>query len=83
MGAAIGVLPGSQPLEVPRSRFAPVKNLADLLVVRSQAYELGADARLRLVVPEVPQVSLSLKTVEELDRAFPDPLDLGALQALK
>ncbi len=83
MGAAIGVLPGSQPLEVPRSRFAPVKNVADLLVVRSQAYELGADARLRLVVPEVPQVSLSLKTVEELDRAFPDPLDLGALQALK
>lgn len=83
MGAAIGVLPGSQPLEVPRSRFAPVKNLADLLVVRSRAYELGEDARLRLVVPDVPQVTGSWKTVEELDRAFPEPLDLEALRALK
>jgi len=85
MGAAIGVLAGSQPLEVPRSRFAPVKNLSDLLVVRSHAYELGEDARLRLVVPELPHVNLgaAYRTVEELDRAFPEPLDLTALQALK
>lgn len=85
MGAAIGVLEGSQPLEVPRSRFAPVKNLADLLVVRSQAYALGADARLRLVAPELPQVKLGAecRTVEDLERAFPVPLDLEALQALK
>jgi UTP--glucose-1-phosphate uridylyltransferase len=41
MGAAIGSIPSSWAFQVPRSRFAPVKTTDDLLVVRSDAYELG------------------------------------------
>jgi UTP--glucose-1-phosphate uridylyltransferase len=43
MGAAIGVFEGSRALQVPRLRFAPVKSNNDLLVVRSDAYELMSD----------------------------------------
>jgi UTP--glucose-1-phosphate uridylyltransferase len=49
MGAAIAVFEGAQALRVPRSRFAPVKKNSDLLVIMSDAYELGEDFRLRLV----------------------------------
>jgi UTP--glucose-1-phosphate uridylyltransferase len=45
MGAAIGVIPGARALVVPRTRFAPVKSTADLLVVRSDFYTLGADGQ--------------------------------------
>ena len=47
MGAAIGSVPGARALHVPRSRFAPVKTTDDLLVVRSDAYELTGDGRMR------------------------------------
>lgn len=40
MGGAIGSIPGARAVQVPRSRFAPVKTTDDLLVVRSDAYEL-------------------------------------------
>jgi UTP--glucose-1-phosphate uridylyltransferase len=41
MGAAIGVFDGAAALHVPRARFAPVKTTNNLLVVRSDAYELA------------------------------------------
>jgi len=47
MGAAIGSIPGARALHVPRSRFAPVKTTDDLLVVRSDAYELTSDGQIR------------------------------------
>jgi UTP--glucose-1-phosphate uridylyltransferase len=47
MGAAIASIPGARAVRVPRSRFAPVKTTDDLLVVRSDAYELAADGQLR------------------------------------
>jgi UTP--glucose-1-phosphate uridylyltransferase len=47
MGAAIGSIPGARAVHVPRSRFAPVKTTDDLLVVRSDAYELTSDGRMR------------------------------------
>ena len=47
MGAAIGSIPGARAIHVPRSRFAPVKTTDDLLVVRSDAYELTSDGRMR------------------------------------
>jgi UTP--glucose-1-phosphate uridylyltransferase len=47
MGAAIGSIPGARALRVPRSRFAPVKTTGDLLVVRSDAYELTGDGQMR------------------------------------
>ncbi|HMP76596.1 MAG TPA: UTP--glucose-1-phosphate uridylyltransferase [Kiritimatiellia bacterium] len=48
MGAALAVLPGAKALDVPRTRFAPVKTTDDLLALWSDAYVLGADARLAL-----------------------------------
>jgi len=47
MGAAIGSIPGARAIRVPRSRFAPVKTTDDLLVVRSDAYELTSDGQMR------------------------------------
>jgi UTP--glucose-1-phosphate uridylyltransferase len=47
MGAAVGSLPGARAIHVPRSRFAPVKTTNDLLVVRSDAYELASDGQMR------------------------------------
>jgi UTP--glucose-1-phosphate uridylyltransferase len=46
MGAAIGSIPGARAVHVPRSRFAPVKTTDDLLVVRSDAYELTSDGQM-------------------------------------
>ncbi len=46
MGAAIGSIPGARPVLVPRTRFATVKTTDDLLVVRSDAYELAGDGRM-------------------------------------
>ncbi|HEY1920472.1 MAG TPA: UTP--glucose-1-phosphate uridylyltransferase [Streptosporangiaceae bacterium] len=47
MGAAIGSIPGARAVHVPRSRFIPVKTTNDLLVVRSDAYELTGDGQLK------------------------------------
>jgi UTP--glucose-1-phosphate uridylyltransferase len=48
MGAAIDVFEGAAAVRVPRTRFAPVKTTNDLLVVRSDAYELTDDWTVRL-----------------------------------
>jgi UTP--glucose-1-phosphate uridylyltransferase len=48
MGAAIGAFEGAGAVHVPRERFVPVKKTSDLLVVRSDAYRLGDDWRVRL-----------------------------------
>lgn len=57
MGAAIEVFPGARAIEVPRSRFLPVKTTNDLLVVRSDAYETDDSAR--LVPVAAPLVELA------------------------
>ncbi len=62
MGSAIECFEGSLAVEVPRSRFAPVKTTGDLLALRSDAYEVLEDGQVRLReerngVP--PDISLS------------------------
>jgi UTP--glucose-1-phosphate uridylyltransferase len=49
MGAAIECFEGAAAIQVPRNRFAPVKSTADLLSVRSDAYELDREFRLELI----------------------------------
>jgi UTP--glucose-1-phosphate uridylyltransferase len=74
MGAAIGAIAGATAVEVPRARFAPVKTTDDLLVVRSDAYELREDGELRPAFDgDGPVVTLSrhFKTVEALEARFP------------
>src|SRR3569623_29254 len=46
MGAAIGAVDGARAVCVPRTRFAPVKTTDDLLVLRSDVFRLGEDARI-------------------------------------
>src|SRR6185312_4260487 len=74
MGAAIDVFDGAAALEVTRQRFAPVKTTNDLLVVRSDAYELTDDAEMVLVRSEPPVVDLDsehYKLIRDFDAHFP------------
>jgi UTP--glucose-1-phosphate uridylyltransferase len=48
MGAAIECFEGSAAIDVPRSRFAPVKTTGDLLALRSNAYEVLENGQVRL-----------------------------------
>jgi UTP--glucose-1-phosphate uridylyltransferase len=75
MGAAVGVFEGARALRVPRARFAPVKTTSDLLVLRSDAYELTEDARLVLADARssAPLVSLDddfFKRLRDFDERF-------------
>jgi UTP--glucose-1-phosphate uridylyltransferase len=79
MGAAIEVFEGAAAVCVPRSRFAPVKQTNDLLVVRSDVYWLTPDFRLEMNpdrVGDAPDVALDsrfYKFVSDLDLRFADP----------
>ena len=48
MGAAIGEFERAGAIVVPRSRFAPVKTCADLLAIRSDAFQVTPDHRIEL-----------------------------------
>ena len=49
MGAAIGSFPEARLLEVPRTRFVPVKTTDDLMLLRSDVYRLGEEFRVEPV----------------------------------
>ena len=74
MGAAIEVFEGATTIEVGRDRFVPVKTTNDLLVLRSDCYELDDDAVLEQVAEEVPFVDLgqAYKLVGGFEERFPD-----------
>jgi UTP--glucose-1-phosphate uridylyltransferase len=46
MGAAIGSFPGASLLQVPRTRFVPVKTNDDLLLLRSDVFRLADEFRI-------------------------------------
>ena len=76
MGSAVEVFAGAQALEVGRTRFLPVKSTNDLLVLRSDVYELGDDYSVQLAggLPEAPFVDLDpdhYKLVKDFDSRFP------------
>lgn len=71
MGAAIECFDGALAIEVPRSRFAPVKTTSDLFALRSDAYEKRADGSVGLVPeregkPPVVKLSGDYKLVDSL-----------------
>ena len=75
MGAAIEVFEGSQLIEVGRDRFVPVKTTNDLLVLRSDVYDIGEDFVLDQVADEVPFIELDgdyYKYVANFDERFPE-----------
>lgn len=72
MGSAIECFEGALAVEVPRSRFAPVKTTSDLLALRSDAYEVLEDGQVRLRAERngiPPNISLSgeYKLVDALE----------------
>jgi UTP--glucose-1-phosphate uridylyltransferase len=70
MGAAIASFPEAQVLEVPRTRFVPVKTNDDLMLLRSDAYMLGDEFR----VQPYPGLEGNLPLVS-LDKQFFGMLD--------
>ncbi|MEL7975021.1 UTP--glucose-1-phosphate uridylyltransferase [Isoptericola sp. F-RaC21] len=71
MGAAVAVFEGATAIEVGRERFLPVKTTGDLLLMRSDVYELTADYRLVAQV-DAPLVKLSktYKPIAAFDERF-------------
>lgn len=74
MGAAVEAFEGAAAVEVPRSRFLPVKTTNDLLLLRSDVYEVDADGLLQMVPEEACTVSLDpryYKTIKDFEARFP------------
>jgi UTP--glucose-1-phosphate uridylyltransferase len=74
IGAAIEVFEDAQTIEVGRDRFIPVKTTNDLLVLRSDVYDLGQDFGLDQAA-DVPFVELDpefYKLVGDFDQRFPE-----------
>lgn len=73
MGAAIEVFEGATAIEVPRARFRPVKTTDDLLLLRSDVFELDDDGTLDPVVEPLPLITLgpSYTSIRAFDQRFP------------
>ena len=74
MGAAIEVFEGATAIGVGRERFLPVKTTNDLLLLRSDVYEVDEAGRLVKITDPAPLVDLDsayYKTITEFDRRFP------------
>lgn len=74
MGAAVEVFDGAIALEVPRTRFLPVKTTNDLLLVRSDVYRLDEQAQLLPQAPAAPLIDLDpryYKLIGGFDGRFP------------
>lgn len=71
MGAAIECFEGASAIDVPRSRFAPVKSSGDLFALRSDAYMVDDNGRVALIperngVPPVIRLDERYKFVDAL-----------------
>jgi UTP--glucose-1-phosphate uridylyltransferase len=80
MGAAIEVFPGAEAIQVPRSRFVPVKTCADLLALRSDLYRLDDRGQLqRSPGRTLGEIVISLddkhyKLIDQFEARFPEPV---------
>jgi len=72
MGAAIEIFRGAQTIEVGDDRYVPVKTTNDLLVLRSDVYDIGPDFVLDQAAAVVPFVDLDVvyKLVGDFDKRF-------------
>ena len=74
MGTAVEAFEGSVALRVPRSRFRPVKTTNELLLLRSDVFELDEASRVvSLIDRKDPRVSLdgAYKFIADFDARFP------------
>jgi UTP--glucose-1-phosphate uridylyltransferase len=78
MGAAVGSIEGARAVQVPRHRFAPVKTTDDLLVVRSDCYELSPEGLMRATFDGPPPFVALDKEHYKLLPAFEARFPYGA-----
>ena len=76
MGSAISIFDGAQAIRVGRNRFAPVKTTNDLLLVRSDVYELNEDYTLssKLSYHDMPLINLDTafyRLIDAFELRFP------------
>lgn len=85
MGAAIEVFPGAQAIAVGRDRFLPVKGTNELLLLRSDVFDFGADAVPRATVAEQPRVDLGAdyKLVDDFQQRVPVTPSLRRARSLQ
>lgn len=85
MGAAIEVFEGATAICVGRDRFVPVKTTNELLLLRSDLYQLDELGRLVAQTSSTPEVSLGkpFKLVQDFERRIPEPPSLVEAQLLK
>lgn len=69
MGAAIEVFDGATAIAVPRERFLPVKTTNELMLLRSDVFELGADGRLTATstIPSIDLTSKNYRLIEDFE----------------
>lgn len=84
MGAAIEAFDGAMAIEVPRERFTPVKTTNELLLVRSDVFEVTPDARLRSQVTSLPAVRLGerYQRVADFEQRIPEAPSLREATSL-
>ena len=86
MGAAIEVFPGATAICVGRDRFLPVKTTNELLLLRSDVYELTAEGRLVARTDRTPEISLDskyFKLVDDFTERIPCAPSLKKAKSLK
>jgi UTP--glucose-1-phosphate uridylyltransferase len=86
MGAAIEVFEGSAAVLVDRSRFLPVKTTNELLLVRSDLFELTDDARLVARSERLPRVDLDprfYQVMSDFEQRFPHPVSLSTATGVR
>ncbi|MGM0386291.1 MAG: UTP--glucose-1-phosphate uridylyltransferase [Actinomycetota bacterium] len=73
MGAAVEVFEGAKAIAVPRGRFLPVKTTNELLLLRSDVYEVAPDGTIAMVTESSPVVSLGSfhKKIGDFEARFP------------
>merc|ERR1711920_267448 len=77
MGAAISAFEGAIAIQIPRTRFAPVKKCDDLVALRSDAYVITEDSRIELApdrkgIPPLIKLDDAYKFVDAMDTLIPN-----------
>ena len=86
MGSAIEIFEGATAIEVPRSRFMPVKTTNELLLMRSDAFEIDNTFQLKQSIKELPRIELDgryYKFITDFDSRFKVIPSLKDVHSLK
>lgn len=86
MGSAIEIFEGATAIEVPRSRFMPVKTTNELLLMRSDAFEIDDTYQLKQKIKKLPRIELDnryYKFIDNFDKRFKVIPSLKDVDSLK